>query len=200
MTFRSAVLFGSVVALMCACERGGERHRAMPRILIVPIGTVEDDTTTRVQEGLADSFSANVLVAPAVPLPQHAFDQSRNQYLGDALLKALEQRDYVDADRVIGLVSADCYAPGLNFILGQARKPGRFAIVALPRLGRHLPRIENAAARRDERVLKVAIHELGHSLGFSHCASMTCVMRFANTVGEVDLTEARFCGREQPRW
>jgi len=35
---------------------------------------------------------------------------------------------------VLGVIDADCYAPGLNFILGQASIHDRDAFIALPRL------------------------------------------------------------------
>ena len=92
----------------------------------------------------------------------------------------------------MGILDADAYAPGLNFIFGQARKPGRFALVALPRLRQSLHGPDAEAPFRT-RVLKESVHELGPTFGFEHCADPKCVMHFSNSVGDTDGKDATFC-------
>ncbi|MFH1397353.1 MAG: hypothetical protein ABIH27_02215, partial [Candidatus Omnitrophota bacterium] len=43
------------------------------------------------------------------------------------------------------------------------------------------------------RVLKNAIHELGHIFGLGHCDDSACVMRFSKNVEELDKTGLEFC-------
>jgi archaemetzincin len=43
------------------------------------------------------------------------------------------------------------------------------------------------------RAEKEATHELGHAYGLKHCRSFDCVMRFSNSVEEVDLKACNFC-------
>src|SRR6185436_12443582 len=117
-------------------------------------------------------------------------------YLGEGLLVELAKHDVADADRIVGIIDADAYAPGLNFIFGQARLPGRFAVVALPRLRDSFRgRAENEARFR-ERVLKETTHEIGHTLGFKHCPNRKCVMAFSNSFADTDYKTAQFCERE----
>ena len=162
-------------------------------MLLVPIGAVPADVVEHVRSGLGPITGYEVTIAaPIAPPPR-----SRQQYLGEDLLKELESK-YGDANagRVIGLIDADAYAPGLHFIFGQARNPGRYAVVALPRLRNSFYGRREDPARFRERALKVTAHELGHSFGFAHCPNETCVMHFANSIFDVDRQGSRYCPRE----
>jgi len=43
------------------------------------------------------------------------------------------------------------------------------------------------------RAEKEAVHELGHAFGMAHCLNFDCVMRFSNSVEDVDLKASDFC-------
>ncbi|HEX7832810.1 MAG TPA: archaemetzincin family Zn-dependent metalloprotease [Thermoanaerobaculia bacterium] len=166
------------------------------RLVLIPIGAVSDDTLLHLKSELAVHLRREVFIGEGVPLPASAYRVERNQYLGEALLKELETRDSPDATRVIGIIDGDAYAPGLNFIFGQARKPGRFAVVALSRLRQGLTDRPDDVQRFRARAAKVATHEIGHTFGLSHCEDRECVMHFANSVFELDDSGSRYCERE----
>lgn len=171
----------------------GACSRRDDRVVLVPIGRVPQSVLQHLQDGMPPIVKQDVIVAPPIPLPLTAVDSRRSQFLGDALLSELKRRHARDGDRVIGVIDADVYARGLNFVFGQAEKPGRFAIVALTRF-------RNGSERQlRDRALKVAVHELGHTRGYSHCEEPTCVMRFANTVGDLDRTGLEYCWKERIR-
>ena len=44
-----------------------------------------------------------------------------------------------------------------------------------------------------ERLLKEAIHELGHTLHLRHCQDYQCVMASSPSVEWIDLRDSRFC-------
>ena len=140
---------------------------------------------------------SDITVAAEIPRPQNALDPKRQQYLGSALLAELERRKFPEAERVVGIIDADAYAPGLNFIFGQANKPGRFAVLALPRLRESFRGQPEDLDRFRQRALKETAHELGHTFGFAHCENPPCVMHFSNSLGDTDRKGARFCAREQ---
>jgi archaemetzincin len=182
-----------LLLLFADCER------AVPpgRVVLVPIGPLPANVLADLQRGLAPILKREVTIGDEVPLPPAGFDALRNQYVANALLEQLERNDVADAARVVGIIDSDVYAPGLNYVFGQARLPGRFAVVALPRLRQSLRARPEDAARFRERVLKTTIHELGHTFGFVHCPDRKCVMHFANAIGEADYSGVHYCDNEQ---
>ncbi len=44
-----------------------------------------------------------------------------------------------------------------------------------------------------ERVVKEAIHELGHTYGLGHCRDARCIMYFSNSLLDTDRKGAAFC-------
>lgn len=167
----------------------------MPRgILLVPIGAVEADLPDWLAGELGAALGLTVGVGEALPLPEYGYDTRRRQYRGDAMLAALRTVPG-PAERVLGLTDVDCYAPGLNFIFGQAIAHGREAFVALPRLRQSFYGLPDDPALFRQRVLKEAIHELGHTWGLGHCPDRRCVMHFSNTLHDTDVKGPDFCPR-----
>ncbi len=171
-------------------------------ILLVPIGEVEADLAAWLAEELGSALGCPVTVGEAVPIPKGGYDPHRRQYRGEAMLAALRAVS-TPAGRVLGLADVDCYAPGLNFIFGQAALRGREAFVALPRLRPSFYGLPDDLPLFRQRVLKEAVHELGHTWGLGHCPDPRCVMHFSNTLHDTDVKGASFCSRcrqNLPRW
>jgi len=168
----------------------------MPRevLLVVPIGEVEADLTAWLAEELGAALGCLVTVGETVPIPREGYDLHRRQYRGESMLAALRAVS-APAGRILGLVDADCYAPGLNFIFGQATLRGREAFVALPRLRPSFYGLPDDPVLFRQRVLKEAVHELGHTWGLGHCPDPHCVMHFSNTLHDTDVKGAAFCPR-----
>ncbi len=103
-------------------------------ISLVPLGSVPTDLLPRLAERLAAVFNRPVIVNEPIPLPAAGYDSHRRQYRGDVILAALQAVASPTIERVLGVIDTDCYAPGLNFIFGQAALDGRAAFIALPRL------------------------------------------------------------------
>jgi archaemetzincin len=167
------------------------------RILLVPVGPTPSDLVSWLVGKLSKTLSLSVESAEALPLPERAFNQQRSQYQGDILLDELRSHSFPQADRVVGLVNADCYAPGLNFIFGQATAHGRDAIVALPRLRQSFYELPEDPGLFRQRALKEVVHELGHTWGLAHCPDPHCVMHFSNTLHDTDIKSAQFCSKCQ---
>jgi archaemetzincin len=176
-----------------------DKEMLTANVTLVPIGPVPADLLSGMVDRLAEISGQNVVAGEAVPLPASGYNPRRRQYRGDALIAALRALSYPAAGRVLGLTDADCYAPGLNFVFGQATTGGREAFVALPRLRQSFYGLPENPALFRERVLKEAVHELGHTWGLSHCADARCVMHFSNTLRDTDVKGADFCPRCRDR-
>lgn len=119
-----------------------------------------------------------------IALPAGAYDPVRDQCRVEGLLDAIRKSA---AGRVLGITEVDLYAHGLNFVFGMAEAPGRAAVISLARLH------SGDEMRFQARVLKEAVHELGHTLGLPHCHDPNCVMYFSNTLADTDRKGADFC-------
>lgn len=194
---RAALLAFLLVIAVAGC--GSDTSSSPGKILLVPIGAVPHDVLGHLQRELTPIMNREVVIAAEIPRPQQAFDGSRQQYRGGSLLEELKRHDLASAERVLGIIDADTYAPGLNFIFGQATKPGRFAVIALPRLRESFRGRPDDLQRFHERAVKEAIHELGHTFDLAHCPDSKCVMHFSNSFGDTDRKTKHFCAREKRR-
>jgi len=147
-------------------------------------------------EGLAAAL-ARVFRTPCQIRPElldvsFALDSSRQQYYATAILQRLERHCSPDA-RVLGVASCDLFVPVLTFVFGEAQLDGNCAAVSLARLRDEaygLPRRDDLLR---ERLLKEAVHELGHTFGLRHCADWRCVMTSSHAVERLDVKGVEFC-------
>jgi archaemetzincin len=160
-------------------------------ITLVPIGEVESSALETLKQPLTRAFGQRTWVGDGIKLPRESWDQRRGQYLASMLLAELSPPGL--GDRVLGVVDVDIFAPELNFVFGEADITGRKAIISLVRLRQEfygLPKNENLF---QERALKEAVHELGHTYGLKHCPNPACVMHFSNSLRDTDLKGWDFC-------
>jgi len=117
---------------------------------------------------------------------------SSNQYHSTKILNALgRHQPEVGADRLLAITDLDLYIPNMNFVFGEAQLPGKVAIISTRRLkdttdcgGEDLFSV---------RIVKEAVHELGHTLGLAHCQNSTCVMFFSNSLKDTDHKGEHYC-------
>lgn len=164
-----------------------------PAIALVPVGPVPAALLAELARLVAARLARRVAIGEPVPLPERAYDPERMQYRADSVLVELGRLASPDADRLVGIIDADCYFPGLNFIFGQAVGGGREALVALPRLRQSFYDLPEDEDLFRERVLTEIVHELGHTWGLEHCSHETCAMYFSNSLRDTDRKAARFC-------
>jgi archaemetzincin len=91
------------------------------------------------------------------------------------------------------VVDVDIFSSGLNYVFGEAYVPGNAALISLWRLKPEFYR-ENAGTNVFAvRMLKEAVHELGHTLGIQHCPKSYCVMHFSNSIFDTDKKQTLLC-------
>jgi len=160
-------------------------------VVLIPIGEVEEATLEALRQLLEEIFSQRTQIGNGLQLPRGSWNQHRGQHLATMLLALIHPPGA--NGRALGVVDVDIFAPGLNFVFGEADIAGKRALISLQRLRQEfygLPRDENLFR---ERALKEAVHELGHTYGLRHCPDPTCVMHFSNSLGDTDLKGWKFC-------
>ncbi len=160
-------------------------------ITLVPIGKVKDTVLKGLAPPLAEILGQEAEVAGTLLLPEDGWSRSRRQYLASALLALVPVP--ARGDRALGIVDADLYAPGLNFVFGITDTEGRRALISLARLRPEFYCSPSDDALFLQRAVKEAIHELGHTYGLGHCRDPWCTMFFSNTLHDTGVKGPGFC-------
>lgn len=165
---------------------------AQGEIVLVPVGADLPEVCTWLSEALPPLLGRACSLAPPLPHPTFAWDARRRQYLAGAILAHVQPGE---ASSALAVADLDLYVPGLNFVFGLADPGAARAIIALPRLRQSFYGLSEDDALFRERVLKEAVHELGHVYGLRHCPERRCVMAFSNSLRDTDDKTWRFCPR-----
>jgi archaemetzincin len=162
-------------------------------IQLVPLGLPPAAILAFLQEHLAQVFGASVSIGSHLPLPAWTFQRKRRQFDSHAILEWLRQFDVAVGAIVLAVIPEDLYADSLHFVFGEADPRGKRAIIGLARLYTGYPGKPFSEELLQERVLKEAVHEIGHVFGLLHCPEPRCVMRFSNSLYDTDVKTAKFC-------
>lgn len=122
-----------------------------------------------------------------------ALDAAREQYYSTEILRLLQPFAGGDT-RVLGVTALDLFVPVLTFVFGEAQLEGNCAVVSFHRLREEFYGLPAREEVLDERLIKEAVHELGHTFGLRHCLSWECVMASSHAVELLDVKGASFCG------
>ncbi|MEW6069703.1 MAG: archaemetzincin family Zn-dependent metalloprotease [Candidatus Thermoplasmatota archaeon] len=149
------------------------------KINLLPIGEINE----KVLELLTKALPFNLKKLPRTEIPFGAYNARRGQYLALPFLALAAQFNGI----VLGITNVDLYAEPLNFIFGQAELSGRTCVISTYRLEHEDREIFVA------RMVKEAVHELGHIFGLEHCSNELCVMKFSNCIEDTDRKGKWYC-------
>lgn len=166
------------------------------KILLVPVGKVSNRDLILVKNQVENFYGFQVEIGNYTKIPISAYYKPRNRYVADLLLEDLEEKVPGRYDKVIGIINEDIQtntSTTKNWgILGLAKVWQKPCVVSTFRL-------KNKGTRNQykERLSKVSIHEMGHTIGLPHCTnSKICVMRAAEgKLRNIDNTKLYLCSK-----
>lgn len=166
----------------------------MKPIRVVPCGQPALPLLGAVTNALSRELRAPAIVAEQRVDPTFAHHPERNQYHSTAIIEHLARLNGHQDELLVGVTELDLYIPILTFVFGEAQLGGTIAVVSYHRLTQEFYGLPSDPSLLTERLVKEAIHEVGHTTGLTHCDDYECVMAATHAVEWLDLKGAAFCG------
>ena len=139
------------------------------------------------------AFGVSVRVAPLVLELDRALNLDRGQLNSTTILKMLLTERPDGVGRVLGLVDQDLFIPVLTYVFGEAQLGGTVSVASTFRLREPWAAGGAPSAVLEARVVKTALHEIGHTYGLRHCLHPRCVMTSAAGLEMLDEKAPAFC-------
>jgi archaemetzincin len=165
----------------------------MKRLQLISIGELDGIVLEGIAVGLANHFAIPCEVLPQTIDPHFALHGERRQYHSSKILGEMGQYVTKDTWRLLGVCGHDLYIPILTFVFGEAQMGGPTSVVSYYRLRQEFYGLPQDYDLLRERLLKEAVHELGHTLDLTHCEDYRCAMSASHSVELIDIKENAFC-------
>lgn len=165
----------------------------MKLLQLVPVGDCDLRALEQLGPALAQRFHVAWDVLPQTVNTDKAFHAERQQYHSTDILSQLRSLVGPECWRVLGVTHSDLYIPILTFVFGEAQMGGSVAVVSDHRLHQEFYGLPGDEELLHQRLLKEAVHELGHTLELRHCEDYRCAMAGSHSVEWIDLKDPELC-------
>jgi archaemetzincin len=165
----------------------------MKQIHLLPLGEIDGRQVRQLAQSLSREIRRECEVLSAEPDLSWSFNTSRGQYHSTEILARMGAHITPDSWRLLGVAAVDLYIPILTFVFGEAQLNGMLAVVSTHRLRQEFYGFPADEPLVTDRLLKEAVHELGHTFGLTHCDDTECVMAPSHAVEWIDLKTSHYC-------
>jgi len=167
----------------------------MSFIYLIPVEVDNDFWIEELMQAVRQTFKIAPKLGKANISLERAFDAGRIQYNSSNILLQLIDNPPQDALKMLAIVEVDLFIPILTFVFGEAQLNGQASIISLHRLNNKYYGLPENKKLLTERLIKEAIHELGHNFGLIHCRDHRCVMKSSTYVEDIDFKSTELCPR-----
>jgi len=186
-------------------------------INIIILNDISRNILKYLKKNLALVFKRNVIISKHIIIPSTLFNDDKKQYDGRRLLKFLTENITLKEVKDINLAifDRDLYKGNLDYVFSLASPFPKIAVISIMRMHPHfnedyflkglkkrksgkfplLMQKLNSAEKKlyYERILKEAVHGIGHTFGLLHCNSTSCIMYPSIASEDIDSKNIVFC-------
>lgn len=186
-------------------------------INILILNDINRNILKYLKKNLAIVFERNVIISKHIMVPSILFNDEKKQHDGRKLLKFLTENIMLKEVKNINLAvfDRDIYKDNVDYLFGLASPFPKIAVISIMRMHPHfnedyflkglkkrksgkfplLVKRLNSAEKKlyYERILKEAVHGIGHTFGLMHCSNKSCIMYPSITSEDIDSKEIAFC-------
>lgn len=186
MKIKTLLLILIYGCLSCHDKKTTVSGRITPKITICiqPFENFPASEVQMVAKNLRKLYK-NIVIKKPIPFPETSWNYNKTRRRADVLIAYLTEMSGKE-ELYIGLTSKDIStSKGTHSdwgVFGLGYKPGKSCIASSYRLKGNV----------SQKLFKVAIHELGHTQGLSHCPIQNCLMRDAEGKDHLN-EETEFC-------
>ena len=162
------------------------------RIVISPIGEIEPGLCQQIQTHVERIFGSQTELVSLLSDVDFALHPQRRQFNSTVILAKLAEMMPAHTGKVIAITQLDLFIPILTYVYGEAQLGGKAAIISLFRLLEGFT-YQSANPSIEQRAIKEAVHELGHTFNLRHCPEKTCIMHYCRSIRDVDRKSDQLC-------
>ena len=161
-------------------------------IVISPVGDFDKELLEQLGKDINRVFGCRTAIIPLLKDLDFALDDERRQYHSTPILEMLAGKVPSNALKVLGIARVDLFIPILTYVYGEAQLGGKACIISTYRLKEGLRALSSTSVYHG-RVVKEALHELGHTFNLRHCRDQSCLMHYCRSTRDVDLKSDQLC-------
>jgi archaemetzincin len=165
----------------------------MNLVYLLPVGTIHGSLIEHLRASIPRTLPVECEILPFNFDPAPSYHAERQQFHSSEILQRMEglvrPRDW----RFLAVADVDLYIPILKYVFGEAQIGGPCAVISAFRLRQEFYGLDCDDALLKQRLLKVSVHELGHTFELRHCQDYRCVMASSHAVEWIDLRASAFC-------
>jgi archaemetzincin len=160
-------------------------------ILISPVEELAPELLNPVVKDIQKIFGYRTSIKSLLQDVEFALDTGRSQYHSTLILEKLAGLAPAGVVKILAITRVDLFIPILTHVYGEAQLGGKTCIISTHRLNEGLAMSSVESFSR--RVVKEAIHELGHTFDLRHCQDHACIMHYCRSIKDVDRKSDQLC-------